>query len=117
MNNNKYYISFNSSAGSRAVEKELYKYIRENYMDCLVSEEGINGIVTDLRNQQEEYLRLQRGALPVRVELSRYSLNDRTCFIHVGQMCMTLIRIRKGIHLGKEDAYVDALVEELKKEK
>lgn len=95
----KYMIRFESSSGSLAVEKSMHSYIRENYADCIVTEEGIEKIVDDLRTQVTRYLNTHRGKL---VEVNCYKTRiGEGCFISVGSVSMSLVAVKH--ELGGHD--------------
>lgn len=95
----KYMIRFESSSGSLAVEKSMHTYIRENYADCIVTEEGIEKIVDDLRTQISGYLETHRGK-PVEVSLHKNAVRDGY-FLAVGSVSMNLIAVKQ--ELGGHD--------------
>lgn len=87
-----YFIRFESSTGTLAVEKHLYCYIREHFADHLVDEDAVGRIVRNIESEQERYFETHRGQ---KVEIKVYGngCTDRI-FIHVGQMCITLVLVK-----------------------
>lgn len=87
-----YFIRFEGSAGTLAVEKHLYSYIRKNFADCLVDEDAVERIVKNIESEQEKYFQTHRGQ---KVEIRVYN-NGCTDgkFIHVGQMCAVLVLVK-----------------------
>ena len=87
-----FFIRFESSSGSLAVEKHLHSYVRQHFADHLVDEDAIERIVKDIESEQERYFQTHRGQ---KVEISVYN-NGCTDgkFIHIGQMCAVLILVK-----------------------
>ena len=87
-----FFIRFESSSGSLAVEKHLHGYVRQNFADHLVDEDAIERIVKDIESEQERYFQTHRGQ---KVEISVYN-NGCTDgkFIHIGQMCAVLVLVK-----------------------
>lgn len=87
-----YFFRFEGSAGTLAVEKHLYNYIREHFTDHLVDEAAIEGIIKNIENEQEKYFQTHRGQ---KVEIKLYGNNCTDGkFIHVGQMCAVMILVK-----------------------
>ena len=96
-----FFIRFESSSGSLAVEKYLHGYVRQHFADHLVDEDAIERIVKDIESEQERYFQTHRGQ---KVEISVYN-NGCTDgkFIHIGQMCAVLVLVKGHYYTGKED--------------
>lgn len=92
INVKRYFIRFEGSAGTLAVEKHLYSHIREHFADHLVDEDAIERIVKNIESEQEKYFQTHRGQ---KVEIKVYD-NGYTDgkFIHVGQMCAMLVLVK-----------------------
>ena len=92
----KYFIKFDCTAGSLAIEKAMYHYIREHYDYSLVEEDKIESIAQDLRREIDAFLLLHRQAKPIEVRATKHSFSD-TWGIQVGQMYVTLYEVRREI--------------------
>lgn len=90
----RYFIRFECTAGTLAVEKAMHKYIRETYADCVVSEDRIKTIKTDIEREMEQYMMLHKAARPVMVSVHN-GIDDNIMHITIGQMSMTLIKIKR----------------------
>lgn len=88
-------VRFEGCAGNLSIEKQLHTYIRDNYSDTVVSEPAIERIVEDLKSFQDAYFENHRG---IKIEIR---VNDNYCtggkFLVVGQMCITLVPVKKEI--------------------
>lgn len=88
----KYFIRFECSSGTLAVEKHLYNYVKKHFADYLVEQDAIPRIIKNIESEQDKYFQTHRGQ---RVEIKLY---DNSCtdgkFIHIGQMCAVLILVK-----------------------
>lgn len=87
-----YFMRFEGSSGTLAVEKFLYGYIKEHFADYLVDENTIELIVKNIESEQEKYFLTHRGQ---KVEINVYGNGCTDMkFIHVGQMCISLVLVK-----------------------
>lgn len=87
-----FFIRFEGSTGTLAVEKHLHGYIREHFADHLVDEDAIERIVKNIESEQEKYFQTHRGQ-EVEIKVYNNGCTDGK-FIHVGQMCAVLVLVK-----------------------
>ena len=89
-----YFVLFQCSAGSLAVEKHLWDYIRDNLAECLVPGYMFDEVVASLEKVQNDYFKTHRGQ---RVMISLYENFTGTYFLSAGQVHATLLPVKKVI--------------------
>lgn len=98
-----YFIRFEGSTGSLAIEKAMYDYIASNYRDALVSRDAIIDIVMDIRSQIKEYMDSHKGK-SINCEAHPGGGSVGHYYISTGQLYMTLVPVRRAIDVKfKED--------------
>lgn len=98
-----YFIRFECSSGSLAIEKAMYDYITSNYRDTLVSKDAISGIVMDIRSQIKDYMASHKGK-SINCEAHPGGGSGGLYYISTGQLYMTLVPVRRAIDVKfKED--------------
>lgn len=89
-----YFVLFQSSAGSLAVEKYFWDYINDNLAGCLVPDYMFDEVETMLAKAQEEYFKTHRGQ---RVMISIYENFTGSYSLSAGQVSATLLPVKKVI--------------------
>lgn len=97
----KYITKLYTINASLAVERWLGEYMRENYLNALVSEAGIHLIVEDLRREMDDYLRREHTAKPVEIHVSRPPYGEVS--IMAGALTITLWPVLKEIGFIREE--------------
>lgn len=99
---NRYYITIDGTGGSLAVEKHLYKYLRETYEGKLIYGPSIPLLLDLIRAEQSSYLKQHRGK---EVNVS-YFYNDlgRVGYIHAGSVTMRLHLVTGTADVNSEHA-------------
>lgn len=89
----KYFIQFNDTGCTLAIEKHLYSFIREKYDHTAIPENFIPVMVEDLKREQESYFLEHRGS---RVSISSHASGvNGNYFVNAGNVCAVLIEIRR----------------------